>query len=107
MNLLDVVYVGVAGATSPWWVRKARGGWRQRFAMDVPEMPTKRGGVPRILLHAVSVGEAAALRSLVPLLLDGGAEVVVSCSPMRWGALSGSCGQTSFGHVLVGACRRR
>ncbi len=80
MNLLDVVYVGVAGATSPWWVRKARGGWRQRFAMDLPELPAKRAGVPRILLHAVSVGEAAALRSLVPMLVERGAEVIVSCT---------------------------
>ncbi len=80
MNLLDVVYLGVAAATSPWWVRKARGGWGQRFAIDPPTLAEKAPGKPRILLHAVSVGEAAALRSLVPMLVDRGAEVIVSCT---------------------------
>ncbi len=80
VNLLDVVYLGVAAATSPWWVRKARGGWGQRFAIDPPTLAEKAPGTPRILLHAVSVGEAAALRSLVPMLVDRGAEVIVSCT---------------------------
>lgn len=80
MNLLDVVYLGVAGVTSPWWLRKARGGWGQRFAIDPPTLGPKTPGRPRVMLHAVSVGEAAALRKLVPMLVDAGAEVVVSCT---------------------------
>jgi len=39
--------------------------------------PAPGGGKPRLLLHAVSVGEVSALRSLVPLLASE-AEVVVS-----------------------------
>jgi len=80
VNLLDVVYLGVAGVTSPWWLRKARGGWGQRFAIDPPTLGPKTPGRPRVMLHAVSVGEAAALRKLVPMLVEAGAEVVVSCT---------------------------
>lgn len=88
MNILDVVYVGVACVTAPWWFRKARGGWSERFAFTTPSIPEKAtntaSGVgqsqhrPRVLVHAVSVGEVAALRSLVPCLLAEGAEVVVA-----------------------------
>lgn len=88
MNILDVVYVGVACVTAPWWFRKARGGWSERFAFTTPSLPEKAtntaSGVgqsqhrPRVLVHAVSVGEVAALRSLVPCLIADGAEVVVA-----------------------------
>lgn len=79
MNLLDVLYVPAAVVTAPWWARKTRSGWGERFG-HIDALPAKRPGVPRILLHAVSVGEVGTLRSLVPLLVEGGAEVVVSAS---------------------------
>ena len=34
--------------------------------------------MPRVMVHAVSVGEVNALRALVPMLVESGAEVVVS-----------------------------
>jgi 3-deoxy-D-manno-octulosonic-acid transferase len=76
MNPLDVAYFALAGLTAPWWARKARGGWRERFGHAErlgPGDPRR----PRILLHAVSVGEVNALRTLVPLLAPE-AEVVVA-----------------------------
>lgn len=78
MNGRDIVYAGLAAATLPIWARKARGDWRGRrgFA-DVMAEPPQRG---RVLIHAVSVGEVNALRSLVPMLQErgDGPEVVVS-----------------------------
>lgn len=69
LNLLDPIYLLVAGVTAPRWARKARGGWSQRFGRIEPvgaaHEPPERG---RIMLHAVSVGEVSALRHLVPLL---------------------------------------
>jgi len=79
LNLLDIGYALGAGLTAPWWMRKARSGWAERFARVVPEMPPKREGRRRILVHAVSVGEVNALRELVPLLARE-AEVVVTAS---------------------------
>lgn len=64
-NLLDPIYLLTAALTAPWWARKARGGWPERFGKIEP-LPAKRR--PRLMLHAVSVGEVAALRHLVPLL---------------------------------------
>lgn len=61
--------------TAPVWARKARGGWPQRFGRT-PALPAK-GSRRRVLLHAVSVGEVSALRSLVPLLAPH-VDVVVS-----------------------------
>ena len=82
MNALDLVYLGVAIATAPRWSRKARGGWKERFGRIEPvaERTGDAGAAgprPRILLHAVSVGEVNALRSLVPLL-EPHAQVIVS-----------------------------
>lgn len=79
MNLMDVLYVPAAVVTAPWWARKTRSGWGERFG-HIEALPPKKPGVPRILLHAVSVGEVNTLRSLVPMLVEGGAEVVVSAS---------------------------
>lgn len=78
MNALDVLYIPVAALTSPWWARKARGGWKQRLG-HTPVLPpvTHPGG--RVLLHAVSVGEVSALRELVPLLINR-CEVVVAAT---------------------------
>jgi len=75
VKLLDVVYLGAALVTAPRWARKARGGWPERWGAT-PPLP-EPAGLPRVLLHAVSVGEVGALRTLVPLL-EGKADVVVS-----------------------------
>lgn len=78
MNGYDLAYALGAVALSPWWARKARGGWSQRFGHAEP-MPPPAPGRPRLLLHAVSVGEVNALRELVPMLRQR-VEVVVSAS---------------------------
>lgn len=75
MNALDLFYWPLAAVTAPIWARKTRGGWRERFG-HTASLPAK-GEPPRIMLHAVSVGEVNALRELVPLLMTR-AEVVVS-----------------------------
>lgn len=67
MNLLDLVYVAVGGVTAPWWARKQRHGWGERFGKIVAV--GNRAGLKRLLIHAVSVGEVNALRELVPLLV--------------------------------------
>ncbi len=77
MNLLDVMYGIGAVALSPIWARKARGGWKQRLG-HAPVMAAARMGVPRILLHAVSVGEVSAVRGLATELAAGGAEVILA-----------------------------
>jgi 3-deoxy-D-manno-octulosonic-acid transferase len=74
MNLLDIAYSLAVAITAPIWARKARGDWRARFGHTPTFPPAER---PRILLHAVSVGEVSTLRSLVPLLTPR-AEVVIS-----------------------------
>jgi 3-deoxy-D-manno-octulosonic-acid transferase len=75
MNLLDLLYGVGAVVLAPWWMRKTRGDWRARFG-HAGALP-KKGDKPRILLHAVSVGEVNALRHLVPTLAER-AQVVVS-----------------------------
>ncbi|HYE01626.1 MAG TPA: glycosyltransferase N-terminal domain-containing protein [Phycisphaerales bacterium] len=77
MNLLDVGYGVAAVATAPWWARKARGGWAGRLG-HVGDLAAPTPGRPRVLMHAVSVGEVGAIRALVPLLIGSGAEVIVS-----------------------------
>lgn len=71
---LDAVYAVVAAATAPRWMRKARGGWSERFGR-VGALPEKRR--LRVLVHAVSVGEVNLTRPLLPLLAEH-AEVVLS-----------------------------
>ncbi len=65
MNAFDLLYSIGATVLAPVWMRKTRGDWRARrgFADPLP-----KSGKPRLMLHAVSVGEVAALRHLVPLL---------------------------------------
>lgn len=65
MNPLDVGYIALVGLTAPVWARKARGGWKERLGRVEPLPPKTR---PRVMLHAVSVGEVNALRQLIPLL---------------------------------------
>lgn len=76
MNALDALYLTGAVALSPWWARKTRGDWKARFGHTDP-LPPSSPGRPRLLVHAVSVGEVAALRHLVPLLAPR-CELVIS-----------------------------
>lgn len=85
--LVDLVYLLMAVATSPVWLaRMIRTGkihtdWRGRFGGG-EALP--RPNRPRVLLHAVSVGEVNAIRLLVDHLAsgdddgDGAVEVVVA-----------------------------
>lgn len=75
-----MIYTAVAAATAPWWLRRTRSGWAERFARTPPVVAPTHPGQPRILLHAVSVGEVSALRALVPTLAARGARVVVSAT---------------------------
>jgi len=76
LNALDVVYFAIGVVSAPVWAKKARGGWSERFGR-VEVLGPKGARRPRVLVHAVSVGEASALRTLVPLLAEH-ADVVVS-----------------------------
>lgn len=78
VNLLDCLYIPVL-LTAPIWMRKKRDGWDQRFGhvadmFDEAALDPER---PRVLVHAVSVGEVNALRAIVPILAKD-AEVFVS-----------------------------
>jgi len=72
--LVDLIYAVVAIAALPFWARKARGGWGERFGRVEPPPEKKR---PRLLIHAVSVGEVNLIRGLVERLLEE-TEVLVS-----------------------------
>jgi 3-deoxy-D-manno-octulosonic-acid transferase len=79
MNLLDLLYIPLGLATAPFWLRKRREGWDQRFGhvgamFEDSSLDPER---PRVMLHAVSVGEVNALRAIVPMLAES-AEVFVS-----------------------------
>jgi 3-deoxy-D-manno-octulosonic-acid transferase len=75
MRPLDLLYIPLALVTAPWWATKKRAGWRERLGW---QPPAKLAGTrKRVLLHAVSVGEVSALRSLVPLLTPH-VDVIVS-----------------------------
>ena len=79
MNLLDLLYIPLGVLAAPLILRKKRGGWDQRIG-HVGSM-LKKGAEDssrvRVMLHAVSVGEVNALRSLVPELANQ-ADVIVS-----------------------------
>ena len=84
MNPLDAAYMLGAALSAPFWARKARGDWSARLGLKpIPGLPgsdVARDGTgrrPRIMLHAVSVGETNAIRTLVPLL-SGSADVIVT-----------------------------
>jgi len=74
--VLDAMYAVFALVSAPWWARKARGGWAERFGRT-PALPPKRR--LRILVHAVSVGEVNLTRPLVDRLRRH-AEVVVTAT---------------------------
>lgn len=79
MNALDLLYIPLGLLSAPLWMRKKRGGWNQRFG-HVEAMLTGSASDStrsRVMLHAVSVGEVNALRSLVPSLAQE-ADVIVS-----------------------------
>jgi 3-deoxy-D-manno-octulosonic-acid transferase len=83
--LIDLVYLIVAVVSSPvWLVRMIRTGkiktdWAGRFGRAEPLPPPRR---PRILVHAVSVGEVNAARKLLARLAAPPmeAEIVVSAA---------------------------
>lgn len=73
---LDAAYALVAAATAPWWARKSRGAWAERFGrIEALPVPVR----PRLLIHAVSVGEVNLTRPLVEKLVDH-ADVVISAT---------------------------
>lgn len=76
-NGFDLAYGIGAALLAPVWMRKTRGDWDQRFGKIAP-LPAKTR--KRLVLHGVSVGEQGALRLLVPMLVEGGADVVVSAA---------------------------
>lgn len=72
---LDAAYALLAAATAPWWLRKRREGWGERFGrLDALPAPA----APRLLIHAVSVGEVNLTRPLVERLEAAGIEPVIS-----------------------------
>lgn len=79
MNRLDVLYSVLAIGAAPWWARKSRAGWPERFGHTPALRPVPAGKAGRLLVHAVSVGEVNALRHLIPLLTPG-ADVVLSAT---------------------------
>ncbi len=78
MNWLDAIYIPLALVTAPKWAAKRRAGWGERFG-KVDTLPAPATGRKRVLLHAVSVGEVSALRTIVPILAKD-ADVVVSAT---------------------------
>jgi len=75
---LDLVYAIVAVVTAPFWMRKARGDWRERFGHP----PADLGGTgsdpgaadnppkPHLLIHAVSVGEVNLTVPMIRTLIE-------------------------------------
>lgn len=76
MNARDLIYIPLALITAPLWARKARAGWGERFGKQAA-LASKVAVKPRLLIHAVSVGEVSTLRGLIPALADD-VEVVLS-----------------------------
>lgn len=73
--LVDLAYLLLAAISSPIWLLrmiatgKIRTNWPARFGRVRATIPPKDGR-PRILLHAVSVGEVNAVREVVRILID-------------------------------------
>ena len=65
--LFDLGYLLFAACAAPWWLRKKRGGWRERFGHARP-LGQPDPARPRLMIHAVSVGETNLIRPLVDLL---------------------------------------
>lgn len=83
--LIDLLYLLAAAATAPVWLfrmwrtGKLRTDWAGRMGQA---KPLPRTSSPRLLMHAVSVGEVNAIRALVESLLGApdAVEVVVACT---------------------------
>jgi len=77
--LLDLVYAVAVVLAAPLWMRKKRGGWRERFGHAGEGDTEARREDPttgrRLLIHAVSVGEVNLTVPLVQELLS---------EPGRW-----------------------
>ena len=78
MNALDAAYLAIGALAAPVWMRKTRHGWDERFGKIEP-LPARTPELPRVMVHAVSVGEVNATRQLVPLLAEH-AEVVLTAT---------------------------
>ncbi|MBU3729243.1 MAG: hypothetical protein FGM37_08365 [Phycisphaerales bacterium] len=82
--LIDIAYVSAAAVTSPLWswrmwrTGKLQTDWAARMG-DVRPPLRARGERPRVLVHAVSVGEVNAVRALVTMMSDS-CELVVSAT---------------------------
>ncbi|MBL0920669.1 MAG: hypothetical protein IBJ10_00925 [Phycisphaerales bacterium] len=63
----DAAYLVAAVVSAPLWMRKKRAGWSERFGRLEP-LPAPAPGRPRLLIHAVSVGEVNLIRALVDRL---------------------------------------
>ena len=82
--LIDIAYVSAAAVTSPIWswrmwrAGKLQTDWAARMGEVRPQLRPKAER-PRVLVHAVSVGEVNAVRNLVSQLGDT-CEVIVSAT---------------------------
>ncbi|MCP3904759.1 MAG: glycosyltransferase [Planctomycetes bacterium] len=82
--LVDLVALVACLLTAPWWLwrlartGKLRSDWSGRLGA-APHLPAGTPG-RRLLLHAVSVGEVNAIRTLVGELAAEGVEVVVAAT---------------------------
>lgn len=81
--LFDLLYLSAATLTAPiWLVRMARTGkirtdWPARFGKVTAKLPAKPAARPRVLFHAVSVGEVNAIRELVQRM-SGEFDIVIA-----------------------------
>ncbi len=82
--IVDGVYLVVVLVSSPIWLfrmvrtGKIRTDWPARFGRVDPGARRSSGDRPRVLIHAVSVGEVNAIRGLVATLDARGVDVVVA-----------------------------
>ncbi len=60
----DAAYLVAAAVAAPLWMRKQRTGWSERFGR-LDALPAPAPDRPRLLIHAVSVGEVNLIRALV------------------------------------------
>ena len=75
VNLFDIAYGLGVGFASPYWLIKpsARRKVLGAFAQRMGQVPARRGGdssAPAVMIHAVSLGEINATRTLVQMLHD-------------------------------------
>lgn len=75
-RLVDACYLVAAAAASPWLLRKKRDAWPERWGRTA-SLPA-RGPKPRLLIHAVSVGETNLLGPLIDRLAPHADLVIAS-----------------------------